>query len=511
LTNLQNGIIPWSEKTSDFSDKEADKFLERFEVLDQFSNTDGFSATLFRNKANGQLYFVNRGTNDAPDFVTDAILATGGKPLNQILSMVNYYLRLQAGTSHMAQQVVAMYDEDGALSFEFSTPVAGVGTVNGIGNGPVEVCGHSLGGYLSTIFGYLFGGNVLSVNTYNAPGSWGVEATMRELASLLGNSTPSYAEDRQTNLIGDYLVSAVPGHRGTDIRVFEEGNAHSQKVMTDSLALQNMLASLDPTLSPANMLAIVKAASAVDGNSLEQTLDSIRKTILGPGTIPTKASGASDSQASRETYYKNLYDFMGTGQFTSLQGKIMISTAYDTIDSRARTEFSTLLSIINLSPIMITGTSTSNQTLLDSKLQTVWSDLYSKWQADNQLTAAERAAGKANFSDQYLKDRASMLAWLIKGNIGDKRDLSGEMTITDNSIAGDWIFTDVDGKHRINVEHSTSSEIEDEFRNQVHFSSATKSDNFTGGSVSDFIYCGGGNDTICADNYAAATAGRCAA
>ncbi len=61
------------------------------------------------------------------------------------------------------------------------------------------------------------------------------------------------------------------------------------------------------------------------------------------------------------------------------------------------------------------------------------------------------------------------------------------------------------------VPNGATSEIEDEFRNQVHFSSATKSDNFTGGSVSDFIYGGGGNDIICADNYAAATAGRCAA
>src|SRR5689334_5949419 len=67
--------IPEGGVVSDFSVTEADKFLTRFEVLDQFTAdplTNGFSATVFRDKSTGQIYFVNRGTNDlVSDIVTD--------------------------------------------------------------------------------------------------------------------------------------------------------------------------------------------------------------------------------------------------------------------------------------------------------------------------------------------------------------------------------------------------------------------------------------------------------
>lgn len=210
--------VPGGKTVSDFSATEAAKFASRFDVLDQYTADplfNGFSATVFREKATGQIYFVNRGTNDFVDIaVTDATLALGGKPLGQIVEMVNYYLRVKAGANNMAQQIGVSPSSGVAelVKFQLIEPVRGVGL--GIGDAQVAVAGHSLGGYLSTVFGYLFGTTTSSVNTYNAPGSWGVDVTMRNLAALLGNTNPSYASNRQTNLIGDYLVSAVPGHRG---------------------------------------------------------------------------------------------------------------------------------------------------------------------------------------------------------------------------------------------------------------------------------------------------------
>lgn len=401
--------IPFFEKEPDFSSTQADKFLERFDVLDQYTADpilNGFSATVFREKATGQIYFVNRGTNFPDEILsdivlTDAVLASGGKPMNQIVSMVNYYLRLQAGSSNTAQQIEVVPLAGG--SFRFATPVEGVGP--GIGNASVVVAGHSLGGYLSTIFGYLFGTTTSSVYTYNAPGSWGVDATMRNLAALLGNANPTYASNRQTNLIGDYLVSAVPGHRGTDIRIFEEGSAHSQKVLTDSLAIYNFLAKLDPNLTPSTIDSLLKASTATDSDSLEQTLDIVRKTILGTGISLTRTAGAADSQATREVFYANLYGLQNSAPFIALAGQAKIeslaTSGADTLATLAQSGPDALAyryALKELNPFALLGAD------------------YGIHNQNGELTLAKDGG---ELTDQYLADRAAFLSSVIDANLAD--------------------------------------------------------------------------------------------
>ena len=63
-------------------------------------------------------------------------------------------------------------------------------------------------------------------------------------------------------------------------------DAHSISALTDSLALYNLLATLDPSLNDATpdnlakLTGILKASSNVAANSLENTLDSLRTLFV---------------------------------------------------------------------------------------------------------------------------------------------------------------------------------------------------------------------------------------
>ena len=85
----------------DFQATAAQKFIDQFQVIDQFTDPslllNGFSATAFQNKQTGQIYFITRGTENSGDYLADATLAIGITARSQIISMVNYFLRLQAG------------------------------------------------------------------------------------------------------------------------------------------------------------------------------------------------------------------------------------------------------------------------------------------------------------------------------------------------------------------------------------------------------------------------------
>ncbi len=166
---------------SDFSLTQAASFLQNWRVISQFSETDvldnGFSATLFERLDSAQLptgqftlaFEGSTWKSLGVDFVgADLDLAFTGVALNQVVSMVNYVLRLQAGLGGTAQQLTPL-----------GTSLA-ASTVNGVGPGiipsQITVSGHSLGGYLSQIYQRIFGGS--AAYTYNALGVTNVDAAI---------------------------------------------------------------------------------------------------------------------------------------------------------------------------------------------------------------------------------------------------------------------------------------------------------------------------------------------
>ncbi len=121
-----------------FGSLQAVEFLKNWRVVDQspplgfFGN--GFSATLFeRLDANqqptGQYVLANAGSTSPIDFLTDLFdLPMGGVGYFQVQSMVNYVLRLQAGSAGVTRQVELV----GSAPTLTTTYVQGVGP--GIGS-----------------------------------------------------------------------------------------------------------------------------------------------------------------------------------------------------------------------------------------------------------------------------------------------------------------------------------------------------------------------------------------
>jgi hypothetical protein len=164
-----------------------------------------------------------RGTQGTTDIADDVDLAGSGVPTRQVVSMVNWWLRLTAPTNAQAVQIQALYHVVPSIptptvvfdGYGAAPSVAGSGTL--VGQSSIAaVNGHSLGGYLATAFTRLFGGslgyNVQSVNTFNSAGFNNLQASniansYNQIAQLIGPSLGlgSFAAvaPKQTNNFGE--------------------------------------------------------------------------------------------------------------------------------------------------------------------------------------------------------------------------------------------------------------------------------------------------------------------
>ena len=164
-----------------------------FEVLDKVETPTplgiGFDAVVWLGKTGtayaGKTFVSMRDTQENVDFLDDAALAATGVPKDQIVSMVNWWLRRStpatgvAGVPMLAKQIqygpvgTGFYNSDGSEitvnRFSEASSVAATGLLSGV-TVITGVNGHSLGGYLATAFTRLFGANVQSVSTYNSAG-----------------------------------------------------------------------------------------------------------------------------------------------------------------------------------------------------------------------------------------------------------------------------------------------------------------------------------------------------
>jgi hypothetical protein len=117
----------------------------------------GFDATVWKNNSTGKLTVSMQGTTGLQDFLTDADLAVSGNARNQVVNLVNWWLKITtpAGQSAKQIQLETVYDSASpptALGTRFvaAPSMAGSGLVTAadLAKG-VEVNGHSLGGYLA--------------------------------------------------------------------------------------------------------------------------------------------------------------------------------------------------------------------------------------------------------------------------------------------------------------------------------------------------------------------------
>ena len=159
----------------------------------------GFDAVVWEGKPGtpyaGQTYVSMRGTDGGTDIADDASLATKGLPYDQIRDMVNWWLKNTASATDKNVVQIKVVDVPGQVigrTFALGTPTTGTGVLSGLG--PITaVNGHSLGGYLSTVFTRLFGANVQAVNTFNSAGfsnvmSINTQGELLNIAKMIGTS-----------------------------------------------------------------------------------------------------------------------------------------------------------------------------------------------------------------------------------------------------------------------------------------------------------------------------------
>jgi len=476
-------------KDKDFTLRGAEDFTRKFEVIDQFTDPNlllnGFSATVFRNRQSGQLYFITRGTENSGDFLADGALAIGVTARSQIISMVNYFLRLQAGAGNVARQIKAssILPSDGVM-FDTASTVMGVGA--GLNLNQLVVAGHSLGGYLATVFGRIFGDTVAAAYTFNAPGAYGSFGLLDNISRLLGRTPGGFLDaSRQTNLVGDYIVSAVPGRRGETVRIFEESDAHSQKSVVDALALYSVLGELDPNLKAGDLRDIVRASANRDTDSLESALDGLRKIFLGPQIAATKSPGAEDTDATREAFYQNAGTLRDSAAFQALAGRASVASLVagtaEELKLLAQSDVSYRYALKQLDSFAITGTP----------------GLYQQYNGNGELDLHDPATGQGDLTAEWLRDRAQFLTWKNQKNIDDIAD--GVSILRKDNGAESYLYTDKTLKdsrgqdYSIRVVGGSALQQIDPIR--VSFA-GDQGDVLSGGSYADHLYGGKGSDTL---------------
>jgi len=435
--------------------QQANDFAEKWTVVDQYTDASGVSATVFQEIAAGTKYLAIRGTTptDVGDINADYILATG------IPSFLNpQYLQLSAAI-------------DGWLS-------------SGVLPNNFTVTGHSLGGYLAAALGSFYSANTSHVYTYNAPGLGGITGdAIDALRAALGLSDTALVSDI-TNVRGTAGVSLITGlgaQLAPPLMIETELNSnplnnHSIVNLTDSLAVQNTLATLDATASTTTLNSMIKSSGNVETEEQENTLDALRKLLGDTETTPI---------GDREALWANMVDLQNSPAYQSLIGKVTL-VAPPTTASEARSDFGAFLSLVYLTPFALKANDITAAVLLET-LNLTNTELALKWEQDNTLTPAQLAGGAANYSDLWLADRAAMLSWQNKLNALDI-DATAMTPYIANTASQH--FKDIASGKEIFI-NGLVVESQD-----FIFGSGTQADVITGHNKNDHLYGLDGNDTL---------------
>lgn len=504
----------------------------------------GFAAMLVQNDTTGKKVLTIAGTEpNAPgQFAQDLVEADGreigfwGIALGQVVSLYNY-VQVLRGTGKVDQLVLktgetppvsaqalllsaanSTYNVPATyLWLEKTTQADGLGLIGA--NEQLTVTGHSLGGHLAGLAVALFPDLFTSAVTFNAPGYnppsslTGLQADNllglftqfgadpATVASISGRVTTFESENASTG--NDW--SAVSGDiTGTPFSseqyITVETNTHDVGHMMDGLAIQALFAQLDPSLDLDKTGNIIKAASADTGKSYEELLKSLYLVLTGQpltgvtDTAPDLSMVTAGDFAARSTYYDKLIALSNDAAFKALAGKVTVSLPAADIATSARTDFASLLALITLSPFTFKAT-TGNEAAVETALQTNWQTEHTNWQTDANLTDAQRDAGQANYSDQYLSDRAAMLSWMVKANQQDALT-SGQTTYistTQASVTDIWQFIDAGSNRTIEVSPTLPHAS-----HKVYFGDS-RNNTFFGTGQTDYLYGGAGMDRLDGD------------
>jgi trimeric autotransporter adhesin len=287
------------------------------------------------------------------DVSDDISLATRGFPHQQVVDMVNWWLKNTASTTNTQVKQIKLTEtrNDGITEYWFDPAevTTGTGVLQGV-TGIESVNGHSLGGYLATAFVRIFGGQwpVGHTTTFNSAGFskiaallTDIESGFTQIASAIGanngltafNSQTQqdnvYAENGPNVTTNDWLAGFT--QYGKRTALFQEdllsglpeeyvSSNHFMYKQTDLLALGAALEKLDPNLTFDTLNTLIKTGSNDMAASYEGVLDALRKALLGTaynGNTPTGDVG--DNAASRAVFHQTLQNLTDSSDFQALK------------------------------------------------------------------------------------------------------------------------------------------------------------------------------------------------
>jgi Ca2+-binding RTX toxin-like protein len=318
----------------------------------------------------------------------------------------------------------------------------------------------------------------------------------------------SWISDDVKLLVGDYNYNDL-------------GDTHSLVLLQDSLNVQNALAQLDTKLTSAAASKILKAASdktmswstgtqgKAEGDVLENIVNALADMMgLGwQGAARLKGSLDGNTWAviadvggnsGRNTFYLKLKAVTDSAAYKGLVGKSTVGAFNASAD--AKSDFGAFLALNFLSPFAIQTTDAG----AIAKLKQANATLAQAWAADAQLSAAQKDAGLAQFTQSWYTDRTLMLRDLVQRNernagkvVGatntDYYDLTSNITIYQrangvsiNAAANKVVFG------------GTSDESINGTDNQLgdHLYGGSGIDTINGGKGNDYLQGDAGNDIL---------------
>ncbi|RLJ69168.1 hypothetical protein, partial [Sulfurisoma sediminicola] len=345
-------------ENKDFSDSQARAFVLDWQVIDHLPDTAaGFSATIFKNRHTGAYHLAIRGSTDFPDFSADAaLIATDGIAVRQLVDLYNFWQRATTaeGQTYAVGRLVP-YDSFGDLPLgaipidnypfgivmgDSSAQPAELRLATGkipAGLGTVNVAGHSLGGHLAMAFTRLFPGIASNAAAVNGLGFKIGNSTVDSLFAALGGAA-SFTSSRIQNVYGiggrefaamnNGMLQQPGGWNGIYIEddsfLLPMFRSHSSSQMTDSLAIYNLLATLDANLNGAGASGLYRITPLLEAsaNVADRTLENMVNALGNLFKAGTTITSAQTDQ--REALYARIKAIQDNQLFTQSAGLVSV-------------------------------------------------------------------------------------------------------------------------------------------------------------------------------------------
>jgi|CXWL01.1.fsa_nt_gi hypothetical protein len=439
-----------------------------------------------------------------------AITGPGATDADRIRGMLDLFRQVlfnpDAGLQYLPGTDNPRYQAAAALAGQSLTPFIGEATIGGAGNLYTDARLRWAVDVATTVYDASLlqtsPGQTIANPPYDKITQLYGLATTGDLTQVAntgihGNTTPVFIE-------GQPLLEGVPLFEDR----FDFGNTHALTLLVDSLAVQNLIQHIDSRYGQASAELLIKAASnsraeqlaplntddVTEGDSLEKTVDALRKIFqptVSPLPVNSQVGGFGDFANRNEMYtamaaireaVRGWQDAGATFTLVDLnEAALRLSSDPASIENIAQTDTAQGLAyryaLKELNPFaVVANTSQANDAL------------YASHNDQGQLDLFNPADGTGTLTAQYLDDRALFLAEKIALNLSD-RDTSTRGTYFLDVASDDEITPEPSWFHAPRQFIFGSDDAE-------RLEGASKGDHIYGGDGVDVLIGNGGQDYL---------------